>query len=500
MNLAYLARIISNIEVDYDVIDCMAYDDRVISKLHGFSLGGMPISEAVNQISPETDIIGITSMFTSEWLVVRELSRQIKARFPDKTIILGGEHATGDAENIIQYEPQIDFVFRGESEDSLSYFLKNFESEEKYKTPGIVFLDKESKIQKNPKSNRRMNIDDLLPLWDKIPVQYYVDRKLSYSQLGKRAIPLLATRGCPYKCTFCTNEMMWGTQYTRRSPDSLIEEMRSYIERYNINHFDFIDLAMSVHKKWFEELLIKMKQNFTGISWEMTVGTRSEILDEGILKLIQESGNNDIGYAPETGSESMAKKIKKQINYSKFYESVRAATRLGFNIKANIIIGFPNETPRELFLTLWMAIKLGWMGVKGVSIFKFIPFKGSELGDKYFEHVSESKEKYEEYVFSEVGTGGAKVVNPIELIKNPRDQIYALLSNSTMILSYLVCVLRRPKYIRDFFVNIYQGQPVCAVEVAVYSILWKFGILKTAYEPADKDVAPKLLLKGTNKI
>jgi anaerobic magnesium-protoporphyrin IX monomethyl ester cyclase len=478
ISLAYLARVIENLGINYEIIDCLVHDDDATQDLHGYKISGLPIEETVRRIDPRADVIGITSMFTTEWMIVRELAKQIRVRFPNATIIVGGEHATADSDNIITYDKAIDICFLGESDDSFEVFLKKFPERQHLETPGIAYRGPNGEVIRNSRLARRKDLDEHLPLWDKFDVKYYVDRRRSYSRIGTRAIPILATRGCPYKCTFCSNAQMWGTAYVMRSVDSVISEMKTYIEKYGIEHFDFIDLATSVNKTWFTQLCARIKEELPGITWEMTVGTRSEILDYETLKLVKDSGSNIIGLAPEAGSESMIKKVKKRLDFDRFFSTVKQAVNLDMDIKANIIVGFPHETPLELAKTAAFCMKLGWRGVKGVSVFRFTPFPGTELGTQYFKSLYPSAEEYESYVASQVGTGGARVVNVANLLRDPKDQFYAFVSNSLMVLSYFMSAIRRPRYFKELFVNLKRGCPVCPVEVALYYLLVRWGLRK----------------------
>lgn len=472
LNLAYLASIIVNAGHDYEVIDAMACTDR--STFNGWTIYGISLQSIVEKISSETDVVGITAMFTSEWALVRELSKLIKKKLPTVTLIIGGEHATCDAKNIITFEPTIDLCFSGEAEVSFEEFLKIHPHKNYELIKGITYRDQTGKAISTTQPTRLKSLDHTSPRWEKIPVHFYLENKLSYSQIGRVSMPILATRGCPYTCTFCTNEIMWGTTYAKRSPESIVAEMKLYQSLFGVEHFDFIDLAMAINKAWLKDLCILIQKEIPNISWEMTVGTRSEILDEEILELLMKSGNTVICYAPETGSSTMAQKIQKRINFKKFYKSVNLAVNAGFDVKANLIIGFPSESLYELVATLFMSLRLGFMGVKGVSIFKFTPFPGSRLGEKKFPKQCGSLEEYEKIITRETGEGGAKVVNIFHVFKNPGDQTYAFLTNVSMVMSYLICALRRPKYLKQFFINLKKGTPIAPVEVAVYSLLRKY--------------------------
>lgn len=479
LNIAYLARIIDNCNVEYDIIDCLGYDDK-----NGpipwkkFFISGLSIDDTVSKINDKTQIVGITAMFTSEWVIVRELAKRIKQKFPNILLIVGGEHATADTDNIMTYDTAIDICFLGESEDSFEFFIKNFSNHDYLKTPGIAYRNAQGQIIKNPRNKRKKNLDNLLPLWDKIDVNFYTDRKFSHSRIGKRAMPLLTTRGCPYKCTFCTNEQMWGQTYITRSVESIIYEMKYNIEKYNINHFDLLDLAVSINRRWFIELNQAIISQLPNITWEATVGTRSEILDQQVLELLKKSGSTTIGVAPEAGSETMIKKVKKNLNFNNFFQTIDAAVKIKLDIKANIIIGLPDETIVEFLSTLLLVCKLGWRGVKGISIFTFIPFPGSAVAKNYFEPIYKTEVEYEQYVESQAGLGIANVFNIKDIFSHPKKQFYAFVSNSMMLFSYFLSMLRRPQYFYQLFRNLKNKEPITSVEVALYFYLKRLKILR----------------------
>jgi len=478
LNIAYLATISEQVGVDYDVIDGLeGSDSKPFEPYPQYYIQGVFIENIISQIKEKTDVIALTSMFTSEWLIVREILKYINEKFPHKLVILGGEHASADARQILRFEPAVDAVFRGESETSFEKFLSTFKGIEDFKeVPGVMYKYSEGIIKENPKAPRLTNIDEIKPSWKKINVDYYLDNKLSYSELGNRAMPVISSRGCPYQCTFCSNDQMWGTRYVTKSVDRVIDELRYYIEEYKVEHFDFIDLATSVNKKWFRELLLRMISDLPKFSWEMTVGTRSEILDEEILNLLYQSGMRVITYAPETGSVSMAKKIKKRINHEKMYQSMKYALKAGLRVKTNIVIGFPGEGPLELLATLAMSAKLAVIGIKGVTVAAYQPFLGTELSKDLY-----SEKTYKEYnkrVLRLTAKEGPSVFNISKLFSDPRNQFYYFISNIMMVSSFFINCACNPLRILSSIKNIKEGKPIGAVENVTFSLFKKMRLLK----------------------
>lgn len=475
LNLAYLSRALANAHIEHAIIDTLATTHHFTSKEFGLPVHGMSYEEVVRRIPEETKVIGISSMFTSEFLIIRELVGHIKARFPHVIIILGGEHATAMAPAILKFEDGIDYVLAGEAETSLVEFLNRLESNQDiFETSGLVYKNAQGDIITNARASRLIDLNDFYPLWDKIPVKFYNDHKLSLSRVNLKGMPILATRGCPYRCTFCSNEQMWGTRYVMRSIDSIIKEMKEAIATYGVEHFDFLDLSTSINKKWFKKLLEALISELPGITWEMSVGTRSEILDEEILSLLKESGTTQITYAPESGSPKISKMIQKKLNLSKMYDSVAAASRLGMDVKSNTIIGFPREGLWDLLQTVMMAFKLGWLGTKNVCIFVFSAYPGSELFDEKYQINQMSKAEYNHYLdYYTQNTAGARIFDITEMIKYPREQIYTFIGNVVTVLAYMICAIRRPHMFKDLVINLKEGRPKGPVEQGLYSLIKK---------------------------
>ena len=65
-----------------------------------------------------------------------------------------------------------------------------------------------------------------------------------------RNMPLLATRGCPFQCTFCSSPSMWTTRYVMRDPKEIVDEIEWLMKEYKANDFEFFDLTAIIKKSW----------------------------------------------------------------------------------------------------------------------------------------------------------------------------------------------------------------------------------------------------------
>ena len=210
---------------------------------------------------------------------------------------------------------------------------------------------------------------------------------------------MLASRGCPYQCTFCSSPSMWTTRWIAREPRLLVDEIESCVRKYKVTNIDFYDLTAIVKKDWIIQFCRELINRKLNVTWQLPSGTRSEAIDAEVSKWLYASGCRNMNYAPESGSQETLKRIKKKVVISRLTKSLRSAVKAGLNIKINIIIGLPDETHWDVLKTLWFLVKMSWHGANDVSVGVFAPYPGSEL---YRRLVSEKKITHSDEYFSKL--------------------------------------------------------------------------------------------------
>jgi radical SAM superfamily enzyme YgiQ (UPF0313 family) len=193
-----------------------------------------------------------------------------------------------------------------------------------------------------------------------------------------RFIPMLATRGCPYECTFCASASMWTQRWIPRSPQRVVDEMERWIAEYGVSDFQFEDLTAIVRGDWVVEFCGELERRGLDVTWQLPSGTRSEAMTRDIAKLVRRTGCHEFAYAPESGSPETLKRIKKRVKLDRLYESVRAALDAGIRVGAFIILGFPDETRRQLRSTYGLIARLAWMGAHHVNVGAYSPQPNTE--------------------------------------------------------------------------------------------------------------------------
>lgn len=380
LGLAYLAAMLRENGTQVQVIDGIAENVEQFIEHDGYIFQGLTIDETVERIDPKVDIVGLSCMFTQDWPVMVQMMRAIRARFPDVMIVAGGEHITALPEFSLNDCPELDVCALGEGEETMVDLVNHLDTHQELgDVPGIAYREG-TEIKRTAPRKRIRDVDSLpYPAWDLFPMDVYMDSRNAHGVYLGRSIGILATRGCPYKCTFCSNPVMYGNLWMARSPANVLDEIESYIEKWKIQNVDFYDLTFILKKSWIIEFCRLIEERGLKFTWQLPTGTRSEVIDDEVSAALFRTGCRNITYAPESGSPETLKKIKKQVHLPKLVESIRSALRNKINVKCNIIIGFPHETRREIFETIKFCWKLAWLGVHDVGIFLFSPYPGSQL-------------------------------------------------------------------------------------------------------------------------
>lgn len=394
--LAYLAGSLEEAGFEICAIDGTGLDIDAFHKVRDevYAYQGLGISDIIHRVPKESKLIAVTCMFSLEWVFVKDLLDELNQSFPNIPIVVGGEHVTAVWDYIFEECSYLSACVLGEGEETIVDLAHCFVSEtlRLQDVPGIVYLDVEYKeVKKSPARKRIVQIEKIpRPAWNYFPIEAYLNGGYGHGVNRGRTMPILATRGCPYTCTFCSNPTMWTTRYVTRDPSDVLDEMECYIKTYGAQHFDFYDLTAIIKKSWFMKFGEELKRRQLNISYSLPSGTRSEALDDEVTALMAETRCNYLVYAPESGSNRMLKLIKKKVNLDKMLLSIRSAKKNGMEVRCNLMMGFPNELRSDVLKTLYFQIKLAWIGVDDAPIYMFAPYPGSEI----FNELRESEPEF----------------------------------------------------------------------------------------------------------
>ncbi len=403
LGLAYISAALKRAQVNVHVVDAVAEAPRTRSSYCKGFLIGLRLDDIARRIPANADIIGISVIFTHEWPAVVRLIELIRARFARATIVRGGEHVTSLPEFSL-LTSKADVAVLGEGEETAIELVDALRNKKPLRDiAGIAYRDAGC-VQVNRRRERRESVDDIAtPDWDGFsPIVYHDNRFVGGMYSSRVTVPILATRGCPYQCTYCSAPNMWLPRWIPRDPVKVADEIEMYVKKFGAGNFPFQDLTAIIQKDWIKTFCNELIRRNLNIQWQLPTGTRSEAIDPEVARLLKASGMTSMAYAPESGSDTTRRLIKKKMTASKLFESIDSAAEAGLNIAVFLVVGFPHDRPEHLAENLPFIDELARRGVSDVGVGYYMALPGTELfhslydagririDRKYFRHILDS--------------------------------------------------------------------------------------------------------------
>jgi anaerobic magnesium-protoporphyrin IX monomethyl ester cyclase len=382
LGLAYVAAALAHAGHRVTLIDATgeALDQRQPAAHPGLVAHGLSIPEILDRIPDDADAIGVSVMFSQQWPHAEAMIHAIHARRPATPIFVGGEHATVTWEYLLAHCPEITACALGEGEVTAVELAAWVDGAMPLASvAGIAYRDGGTPRKSAARARIPEPATIAPPAWHLVPLDGYFARGMNQGVNRGRSMPILATRGCPFQCTFCSSPEMWTTRYTVRPVAELVDEIEGYVKTYGIANVDFEDLTAFIKRDWILALCAEIERRGLRLTYQLPGGTRSEALDREVLEALYRTGCRNITYAPESGSERTLKRIKKKVRLDRMLDSMKAAVAIGMVVKVNMIIGFPFETRRDILTTVRFCLKLARLGVEDIPIYLFSPYPGTEL-------------------------------------------------------------------------------------------------------------------------
>ncbi len=385
LGLAYIGAFLKQNGYPYAAIDACgeALDQILPYKENGqIMIQGLTIPRILEKIPRDSEVIGLSCSYSHCWPLVAEIGSAVKDKFPGALLVVGGEHPTAMPEHVLK-NGTFDIVILGEGEETFLELVSLIESNKPWNSiDGIAYMEKNQQMVENRPRKRIKDIDSLpYPDWDNWCIDKYIEhRQVSGINLG-RSMPLLGSRGCPYACTFCSNERMWTRRYIMRDSTAIVDEMEYMKKKYNITGFSFFDSTFIVSRNKTLDFCHELIRRNLEISYQLPAGTRCEVFDDELAFALEKSGLRNFSFAPESGSEMILEVIRKQIRLDTFFRAAKAVKKTEMTVGCFIVLGFPEDNKETMKQTLSLVRKLALMGLDDVTVSKFTPYPGSVYFD-----------------------------------------------------------------------------------------------------------------------
>ncbi len=400
LGLAYIAGALETAGERVAVVDAVASAPDSVRRYFKGYLIGLSFDEIAARIPAGVEFIGISVVFTHEWPAVVCLIEAIKRGHPDVPVILGGEHISSMPEFCL-LTSVADALVLGEGEETVIELLHALRDKQRLDEIDGIAYRSDDEVVVNPRRQRATEIDDITwPAWHLFALDtYHEHRWMGGMYSSTKSVPILATRGCPYQCTYCSAPNMWTPKWIPRDPAKVADEIQYYVEHFGARNFPFQDLTAIIRREWIIDFCNQLLDRNLQITWQMPTGTRSEAIDAEVAELLRRTGLISMAYAPESGSEETRRLIKKKMKTDRLFQSMRAAVAQGLNVSVFLVIGFPHDTEDHLRENLAFLDAMADIGITDVAVGFYMALPGTQMFDslydngkivinrKYFRHI-----------------------------------------------------------------------------------------------------------------
>lgn len=299
------------------------------------------------------DIIGISSM-TINYQKAIELAQEIKESLAGP-IIIGGVHISTLPSSL---SPTFDLGVLGEGEETLLELLKLYEKEgtfskEKLKNiQGLVFWD-EDKLILTDKREPMQPLDKIPPLDRSFLNKGYFDsRWIPWD--GSKGVEgsIITSRGCPYRCVFCSTSRFWG-KVRLNSPEFILKDVKNLIDNYYVSHIQIWDDLFAFNKKRLREIAGLFKSEGITCKVAFSCQVRSNLMDDELCRIMKEINIRTISLGFESGSDKILNYLKAgSVTVADNKRTIILAQKYDFRVWGSFIFGSPGETIEDMKETL----------------------------------------------------------------------------------------------------------------------------------------------------
>jgi anaerobic magnesium-protoporphyrin IX monomethyl ester cyclase len=334
------------------------------------------LASVLEKISVIPDFVGVSITFSNGHKPCLQLCKMCKEKWPTSKIIAGGVHATTFTHRIIT-EAYVNYVVRGAGDvafiDLINCLLKG---QNPNHIPGVV--SSMDNIDSMALPLKDTNIVPAYP-YDLVDMEYLClnESTSPLSEEGARTAMIFTSRGCPYKCTFCSAAMVHGKKVSFSNIAKVIDEIECLIDNYKINNISIMDDLFGAKKPYFYEFFDAVKKRGLVFALSIPGGLAVAIFDEDMIDTLIEHGLKAVYFPIESGSEYVQKNIiKKNVDLNKAIRLIDHAKKRGLFVGVNIVLGSPSETKEMISETQEFIRRLA---VDAVSIFIAYPYPGTEM-------------------------------------------------------------------------------------------------------------------------
>ena len=373
------------------------------------------LNTVMNSFDPQVVGIGVMTIECKYGFID---AAKVKKINPNVTVIFGGPHCSHEPQFILN-DSNVDLMVSGEGDLTIVELVNTLEEgKDVAGVPGIAYKKNGSYLRTAERPVIR-DLDTIDQEYDLINLERYFNFQSSMDFFpvfrNKRFIPLVTSRGCPFKCTYCHDIFDKSIQY--RSPEAVVNEIEYLIKVYGIREFHIVDDVFNVNMKRAKIVLDAIIERNLNIHISFPNGLRADFFDDELIDKMQRAGVYRMALGIESGSQRIQDMIKKDLDINIIYDVVEKLTSARMSVHGFFMLGFPSETREEMKETIDFACNLG---LTTANFSLVIPNPGTDLRQTFIESRESNFEDFSEYTF-DAASSNASEVEGDDLIKLKRE-------------------------------------------------------------------------------
>jgi len=316
------------------------------------SIKGLSFEETIAQIDAcSPTVVGISAMTPHIKSLIKTVDKLNDIGYRGR-IAVGGSHFNATGAEALDYL-DVDYLFYGESERNFTEFVKRRIADQPVDDIPTMAYRQGDEVTVNAKGNFIDELDEL-----PFPNLRYGDPDDYEFVAGRydRVTSMMASRGCPYLCTFCDVFAIWGRKLRLRSAENICDEIEFNMKTLGIREFVFKDSTFTLNFKWLDRFLSELERRKLDISWQCN--TRADRVDFDMLKRMRDTGLRVVSFGVESGDQDIINSIEKNLQLDTIHEAFRMANELGLQAQAFFMIGHVGETRETARRTVELAVQL----------------------------------------------------------------------------------------------------------------------------------------------
>lgn len=341
LGIAYLTTVLDRVGCDVRVIDLYYKSKKEAERLIDRNMA---------------PVVGI-SCFTSQRVSSFNVAQHIRDLDKDVLIVMGGPHVNALYEQVLM-NSAADIAILGEAETTFVDLLQHHRAGKPigdvrgiaYKENGVVRVSEPRELIRD--------LDALpFPAYDRFISDEYASRHWFRDlKHGNRLlrdmkwISIVASRGCPFDCKFCSTPSFWKRKYRKRSPANIVDEIVHLERKYGYEFIDFGDDIFTLDAQWVVDICNELKRRDSSVLWSCC--TRADTITVALLNTMKEAGCSLLSFGIESFSANLLEEMNKRIHRDRILRACDMVQKADIPLEMLLIVGNKGETDETIGETI----------------------------------------------------------------------------------------------------------------------------------------------------